>query len=70
MTTMTEGKIATIEYVRRYEAQGYCWDEALALAGIREVGETWEEWQQRTSASITKHALHGLGEALANGSAS
>lgn len=48
--------------IRRYTDRGYSHREALALTGIRLVGESAEEWQLRTSRIIQNR--EGLGDLL------
>jgi hypothetical protein len=57
-------KAITIDDLNRYTDQGYSLTEALALCGIRRVGETPEQWLARTSSIIAAHALQGLGKAI------
>ncbi len=57
-------KGVTMEDLRRLEAEGYTFSEALSLSGIRRVGESGEEWQLRTRRIIERTALNGLALAM------
>jgi len=52
------------EHIARYEQQGYAFKDACALAGVRLVNETHEQWRVRTSRIILNNALNGLAESM------
>ncbi len=57
---MSDQSSVTMEDLNRHLADGYTFEQALSLAGIRAVDETHEEWLHRTSNIMLRHNLGSL----------